>query len=283
MILFPENGRLGNQLFQYCGLQAFFPNQRIIFFGFEDLKSISLPFNSVFLSRSYFLSTYLFKVICHLLILLSNLRILGQITEELYTEKYKLVVRKGLLVNIFVPVNIFFQHEDVFPRLANFPSLNPSIFDSAYSWLASNHLDPNSDKLCFVHIRRGDYLTWPSVLCPAVLGLTWYFMAIEQVRKLFPDITIVLMGDDVMYLEDLASLLPGCIVSHNRLQIDFALMTLCRYGILSASSFAWWASKYASIHYQIDFLYFAPKYWFGHRAKLWDPPFMKSSHLTYLP
>ena len=281
MILFPENGRLGNQLFQYCGLQAFLPNQRIIFFGFEDLSSFCIDSYAIFVTRKFFLSSYLFKAFCVSLLLLSRFRILSQISEELYAENYKLVVRKGLFSNIYVPVNVFFQHYDVFSKFTNLPSLKPSLFERAISWLSSNGLDPDSDNLVFVHIRRGDYLSWPSVHSPAALGLTWYLSAIEEFKKSFPDCTFVLMGDDVLYLEDIACLLSGCFVSHNPPPIDFALMTLCRHGILSASSFAWWGAKYASIYYQSDSVFFAPKYWIGHRTQLWDPPFMISTQLTY--
>ena len=101
-------------------------------------------------------------------------------------------------------------------------------------------------------------------------------------KRSFPDAIFVLMGDDVMYLEDIAGLLPDCFVSHNSPHTDFALMTLCHHGILSASSFAWWGSTYACNYHQFQSLYFAPKYWIGYRTNSWNPPFMKSTHLTYL-
>jgi hypothetical protein len=39
MILFFQNGELGNQIFQYCGLKKYFPNHKLIFFGCEKLKN----------------------------------------------------------------------------------------------------------------------------------------------------------------------------------------------------------------------------------------------------
>ena len=39
MILFFENGRLGNQLFQYHGFKNYFPKQQLFFFGCKRLKN----------------------------------------------------------------------------------------------------------------------------------------------------------------------------------------------------------------------------------------------------
>ena len=281
MILFPENGRLGNQLFQYCGLQTFFPDHRLVLFGFEDLKSVCSNPAAIFIPKRFFSSVHLYKIFCKALFLLSRLRIFSQISEDLYSEKYNLIVRKGLFTTIYVPVNVFFQHSDVFSRFSNLPSLCPTLFETAILWLSSNGLDPVSDTLVFVHIRRGDYLTWPSVKSPAALGLKWYLTAVEELKQSFSNCSFVLMGDDVLYLEDIASLIPNCLVSYNLPQIDFALMILCRHGILSASSFAWWGAKYASNNYQSSSVYLAPKYWIGHRGKSWNPTCMKSSHLSY--
>jgi hypothetical protein len=44
-------------------------------------------------------------------------------------------------------------------------------------------------------------------------------------------------------------------------------MSLCSYGILSASSFAWRGIFYAKNHNKKDNYFIAPKYWGGHRLK----------------
>ena len=160
----------------------------------------------------------------------------------MYSENYKLIVER-----VYSPYLQKFFPIFCISNITHFPLLRSNLIDCAYLWLSSNGLDPISDNLVFVHIRRGDYLRWPSPSSPAVLALSWYLNAIEHMKRSFPDAIFVLMGDDVMYLEDIAGLLPDCFVSHNSPHTDFALMTLCHHGILSASSFAWWGSTYASI------------------------------------
>ena len=137
MILFPENGRLGNQLFQLCGLQTLLPNQRLILIGFEDLRSVFTNINAIFISKSHFLSPYLYKIFCKLRFF-SRFRVFSSISEELYSENYKLIIRKGLFANIYVPENLFFQHFDVFSNITHFPLLRSNLIDCAYLWLSSN-------------------------------------------------------------------------------------------------------------------------------------------------
>ena len=62
---------------------------------------------------------------------------------------------------------------------------------------------------------------------------------------------------------------------------DFVLMTQCKGGILSASSFSWWGAYLAKQKYSGTF-FLAPKYWAGHRQKRWYPESMKSSFLDYV-
>lgn len=54
MIIFFEEGKLGNQLFQYYGLKKYFPNDNLIFFGCKDLKELfSGVFVNFFLANKY--------------------------------------------------------------------------------------------------------------------------------------------------------------------------------------------------------------------------------------
>jgi hypothetical protein len=57
-------------------------------------------------------------------------------------------------------------------------------------------------------------------------------------------------------------------------------MCECDGGILSPSSFAWWASYFIKNKNKNSF-FLAPKYWIGHRKKNWHPEFIQSSFLEY--
>ena len=147
----------------------------------------------------------------------------------MYSENYKLIVRKGLFASIYVPVNVFFNIFDVFSNITHFTITLPYLYDRAMLWLSSNGLDPVSDNLVFVHIRRGDYLSWPSVkFSCCTCSILVLKRNEEHMKQSFPDAIFVLMGDDVMYLEDIA---PYCLIvlSHIILHIP-----ICAYDFMSS-------------------------------------------------
>ena len=94
-----------------------------------------------------------------------------------------------------------------------------------------------SDHLAFVHIRRGDYLRWPSADAPAALPYTWYLNAIKSMQAKFPNCIFVLLSDDVLYLEDIFGSSSGFHISNNTPEVDLAIMSLCHSGILSEVPF----------------------------------------------
>ncbi|WP_186517603.1 alpha-1,2-fucosyltransferase [Synechococcus sp. PROS-9-1] len=202
--------------------------------------------------------------------------------EDLSSDGFHVFIRRGLFFNLYVPDNVFFQHSNVFCNFIDVPPLKRTLLTDANLWLSANGLDPIVDTLVFVHIRRGDYLRWPSLQSPAVLSLSWYLKAIEVITKYSPKSTFIFMGDDLMYLEDIFGSRPDSFISQNSPQIDLMLMSLCHHGILSASSFAWWGAKYCSLYHDLDPFCLAPKYWIGHRSQQWYPPFMETPNLTYL-
>jgi hypothetical protein len=81
------------------------------------------------------------------------------------------------------------------------------------------------------------------------------------------------MSDDKFYVKDVFKEGKNLIISENEYEIDFALMTLCSHGIMSPSSFAWWASFLIKMNERVksSSYFIAPKYWAGHRRKKWFP------------
>ena len=282
MILFLENGRIGNQLFQYHGLKKYFPEHKLVFWGCKALRSISSDLQAVFVDKPHFISPFLFLCFTRLLLVFSNLRIFGCISEDTSSESYRLLVRKGLIFNLYVSNSLFFQHLDCVDHLVYAPALNADLVAAAHSWLFSRGLNHNSDHLVFVHIRRGDYLRWPSAEAPAVLPCSWYLRAIELIQAKFPNSVFIFLSDDVMYLEDIFGSSPFFHISHNTSQVDLAIMSICNSGILSASSFAWWGAYYSRIVSAYPSLFIAPEFWCGHRIQAWYPKNFKVKWITYL-
>jgi hypothetical protein len=125
-------------------------------------------------------------------------------------------------------------------------------------------------ELVFVHVRRGDYLAWPSREFPAVLILDWYLSAMRQMRAMVKNLSFIIASDDHYYTADCFSDISDVAVSRCGRFTDLALMSKCSHGILSTSSFAWWGALLSRSHRSSEArpdgngVYFAPKYWAGH-------------------
>lgn len=281
MIIFFENGRLGNQLFQYCGLRQYFPEHKLLFVGCEDLQRHFECDEARFVLKAGLCRWLPFGILRRIVFLLVAARVLGRITEKMDDEFFKLAFRKGLLCNIYVPQNVFFQHRDIIDQIQITPRLNPCLIYVAQEWLRKKQIDFGSDMLIFVHVRRGDYLKWPSRDFPAVLGFAWYERAMEVLQKQTINPVFIIMGDDLFYLRAVFRETVDLIISDNPQEIDLAIMSICHSGILSASSFAWWGAFLARSNRTSNGTFLAPLYWAGHRAKNWIPTGFRMDWITY--
>lgn len=283
MILIPENGKLGNQLFQYHGLKAYFPKQKLVFLGFDELKQLFERIDSTFISRERFIKFFTLQLTSKILFFLADIRLIGLITESTKSVSYAINKRNGLLPNIYL-FKGFFQHKDAISIISVIPTLKPDLVTTAHNWLVSKGIHAAEKELVFVHIRRGDYFFWPSRDYPAVLSIKWYKRVIEQIRKTIDNPVFILMSDDQYYLFDLFEESDSLVISNNSAAVDIAIMSICTHGVMSASTFAWWGA-YMAKHRQVrskNPIFIAPKYWGGHRKNVWHPPNFISSWLTYV-
>lgn len=282
VIIHFENGRLGNQLFQYCGFRQYYKEHRLIIVGCESLKQHFEFKHAYVIPQKAFRLIYIFKLFKKLVFLLLFVRILSKISEEKDANVFKPVIRRGLIANILVSQNVFFQHQNAICNIESFPRLNQSVIDSAHEWLRSNEIKQHSSHLIFLHVRRGDYLNWPSRNFPAVLDAAWYKRSIEFMRQLYDSPKFILMGDDYFYMHDVFGGYDDIAISCNTLEVDMALMSLCNSGILSASSFGWWGAFFARVRQHQDAVFLAPRYWAGHRIGKWLPAGFITDWITYL-
>ena len=282
MILFSSSGRLGNQLFQYAGLKKYFPNHSFIFFGCEELLECFDNVDVRFIRKDTIIRRVFSLLLNRIIFFLSNVGILGRITEDSNSNRFSLIVQKGLSPGIFVPQNIYFQHFDVLDHIDNPPVLKPYLLEQAMCWLQKKEINSNNDSPVFVHIRRGDYLTWPSREFPAVLDLSWYKRAMDSIQEKISNPVFIFMGDDQNYLRNVFVESESLAISDNSPEIDLALMSLCSSGILSASSFAWWGALYSRTTKKNNAYFIAPKYWAGHRSKKWYPANFRTEWINYI-
>lgn len=278
MVIFFENGRLGNQLFQYCGLKKEFKNHRIILFGFKEFFHVINSHDQIF-RVPLFLGKKRFQLLLKkLLIILVKLRFITHAWETNEIGGNRIIKKTGFFKNVIYFSFGFFQVQSNCD-LVNDLSINEELITVSRRLL--EQLNITEKEIVFLHIRRGDYLKWPSKESPAVLSIEWYYQSIDHMRKKVKNPAFLIFSDDFHYVNDFFGSEKDMYIIDNDYTLDFAFMTLCNHGILSASSFAWWASVFLKGKSESSIL-IAPNYWIGHREKKWWPVGLKANWITYL-
>lgn len=282
-VIYFSQGRTGNILTESAILRKIYPNKKIILLTksnhyFKFNKNIT----SIKLNNNYFIRISILSI-RKILFYLAKLRLISflfQCGEKEYITDIK--ATKGLFNFItLVDYNSHFQ----IPKFLN----NVSIpFDINYHQKKLStkikKLKLNWGKCCFIHVRRGDYINWPSAEDPAVLNVEWYLNAMKIMVKEKKVEKFILCTDDIEYCKDTLLKEPNIFLFHNDVFEDLLVMSKCKHGILSASSLSWWAafiSRKENI-LNLDSLYLAPKYWFGHRKKNWSFYIFNFDWITYL-
>ena len=283
MIIFVESGRLGNQLFQYAALRTLLENnERMVLFGFDDLLSVfdGVQAKVIPLGRG-FRHKLLSKLRPKLEQIVDNFALVGVVSETFDRNVLSIQIRAGLIGSIRYAKLAYFQAESAFSDTAvEGLRLKRIHTDKVQRCFADLQLEGR--KKVFVHIRRGDFLEWPSRQYPAVLPASWYYRCIERLRGQIDNPFFFFVSDDVHYVMDVFGDMPHSFISTATAEEDFALMCRCDAGILSPSSFSWWAAYF--VNKRVDgALFCAPEYWGGHRRHEWHPPAISSSFLDLVP
>ena len=124
------------------------------------------------------------------------------------------------------------------------------------------------DPVFFIHIRRGDYLTWPSPESPAALPESWYREAMHTIRETQPGAHFLVCSDDDDYAEQFAQGIRNAEAITATPRETLSLMSRCTGGIVSASSFSWWGAQLASRQSRGPFI--APLHWITWGEQRWD-------------
>lgn len=83
----------------------------------------------------------------------------------------------------------------------------------------------------------------------------------------------VFLSDDSEFVEKEFSYIPNKVISRNNLYVDFSIITLCSYGIMSNSTFSYWGGYLMNSRKEVLF----PKYWLGFKEKIYSPIGIKPS------
>lgn len=90
------------------------------------------------------------------------------------------------------------------------------------------------DKYCYIHIRGKDYITlgWS-------LPKKYYQESMSIMIEKFPNISFLIITDDVNLS---ASMFPDISIISDSILVDFKLLYISKYCIISNSTFSWWTS-----------------------------------------
>lgn len=277
MIVMIESGRLGNQIFQYLALRGCSrSSERIHLLGFDQLKDVFNGVDASFTSIRRNPLRHLQSLDASALTRVTRaLPSTGLIKEDSHGEVI-IESRKRLMV----ATPSWFQSANVL----NEPALcamhvREHWLSRAHSAMKNHGLTP--DSTAFVHARAGDYRTWPSTEHPAILDPPWYSSQAHELKMAHPGLRFVVIGDEPDYRSAVAAQIPESTELNLGFEAEFAMMTLCMAGILSASTYAFWGAYFAHRSGSPG-PFIAPQHWAGHRSGTWYPTAIESSFLKYV-
>jgi len=283
-IIIFENGRLGNQFFQYLAARTMAPKAQIICIGLQNLL-VTLQPRAHHLAAASKRGSLLKKLFSRLgrsraLKLAKNRKLWSVISEIRDGDNLSIAFAQGLFNKIAL-LDGFFQDEVIFEKLSSEQcQLRIELLENAREWIEANVISRGLNPY-FLHLRRGDYVRWPSSDHPAVLPLQWYEQQMTEIALADKRAHFIVCTDDRPYAEELLGSSPLVSISRGSEIDDFFLMTQCSGGgILSASTFSWWAAWYGK-HFFHCSRYIAPQYWAGWRQKEWYPPPIETTWLDY--
>lgn len=272
MILFISDGRLGNQLFQYAFLNTIREDKELVLSLNMDLLLSGFTINNskfINVSGNRLFTIFSRKVLSTVLLKLGRSKIIGYIEEQKNIDKRKVgySYKKGLLPISYVQAG-FFQSEiffdDEFLDLKQMHS-SLSIADKIVSEL------PDREKV-FIHVRRGDYLNEVFKDERDIsLPKSYYLKAIDIIENQVSNPFYIFLTDDYDFVREAYRDIDNKYISKESMLVDLAIMSRCRYGIVSNSSFSWWGA-YLSENKKVMIF---PKYWYGWKNKIESHPYIQ--------
>ena len=284
MIIARSAGRLGNQLFVYAALTKLnTQRETLVLVGFDDLiqnfPEVLTDSRHIPLPRKHWWRWDLSEKVLRSL---GFLRLVSVITLD--SAERRLVTSRGIL-----PLALFnggwCQDENL---------IDPDIFHTLIRAGDSHPLGEKTgeesaltvsgdDPVFFIHIRRGDYLTWPSPEFPAALPESWYREAMDKICETHPGARFLVFSDDDDYAEQFAQGKSNTEAITASPRQTLVLMSRRTGGIMSASSFSWWGAQLASRQSRGPFI--APLHWITWGKKRWDDShsLADTTFLTWLP
>ncbi len=282
-VFFFESGRLGNQLLQYAVLRGLYPAAQLTFFGLGALRR-AVPVRHVSFGPADAGRASPAGLARRLLGALATLRLISEAHEVRDGDDTRFECRTGLFPRWVLVRPSYFQHACFEPLIAPGFDLDRGALADARRFLQEQGVAAAGRTPVFVHLRRGDYLHFPSPEAPAALTREWTLAALQTVRRELPAARWVVCSDEMDHVREWFTGDDAVFCERGELG-DLAVMSLCDAGVLSPSSFSWWAAWLArrrlATRGEVG-LFVAPRHWCGHRLGRWYPAGFTFGWIRYL-
>lgn len=262
MILFRgTGGRLGNQLFHLSALDKLCEGgQTGILFGCHEICQVF-----EWRRRRVFISSRRGDRLFALLRVLANYRLASKFSEgKIPTdgggfENGKLETVNRSIVPLSFVEDAYLQSECwVREDISQVLTFRSPILREVVRFGVEQDIDWES--AVFVHVRRGDYLTWNVLgMGSPALPAGYYREGIERLRSNMRVSRVVFVTDDRPYVQREFDDIPNKTVVSSSVSFDLCVMSKCASGVMSPSSFSWWGAclgpqRVAPV---------APEFWLG--------------------
>ena len=272
MIFFFGDGRLGNQIFQYSFIRSIEDrDHKIVTWNFEDIVNIFGSSLEVINVNNRLLKFVIKKIGMPLLDIFAQVKLITSYKVDTYNVDGYVIndvaytKSKGLFSIIYIYA-CFAQSEEFF----NKDKINNLAIKNSYVEVAIRYLELIPDKFnrVFIHVRRGDYINFTVFgKRGASLPVSYYKDRIQWFEENIENPFFVFLTDDADFVEHCFHDVSNKVISNNSMFVDFAIITMCEYGVMSNSSFSWWAAYMMRNRKKV----FAPKYWLGWKSEVEFP------------
>lgn len=271
MIIYFAQGQLGNQLFQYSFINSISDQDEIVcVLGFDEFLSIfDVNRNIIKVTKNNFtkylkIFRYFFEILSTLKIISSFKPIKVHLIDEYVKESTEIDYNKGLFKKIKFVKTASYESEDHFC----YKIKNEFRIKKKYVLKAQNFLNDyqNYNKV-FVHIRLGDYEDYTALGKSVKIPIKYYKKVIKKIYSEVEDPLFVFLSNKPDVIRKHFKDVEHKLISLNDFGTDFAIMTICDYGIMSASTFSFWGAYLMKNRKKV----YAPKYWKGFNSNIEYP------------
>ncbi|WP_025761792.1 alpha-1,2-fucosyltransferase [Dyadobacter tibetensis] len=243
------NGRLGNQLFQYCFLQYLKSRdpQKTYFFPNPHHASLARYFDLGYWPNLS-LNSKLYSLLTRSV---PRVRSFKEVhVQNLFSPKHH-TPRDWTIYHGFFQSD-FYINQIGRPLSLKIKAAFRQAFDEQYGDLFRNH------KTVVVHIRRTDYLSYGKR--DISLPIEYFQRELMRIEAL-ESYKVIFVSDDMEFVKNAFPHRDNYMFLSNSEIIDFQLIQNADIAIISNSTFAWWAAYLCPKKNRV----IAPHNWFGFR------------------